>query len=127
MAITKYKVEVTRVDEYEIEIDDSIWTDDRIAQWSESFFETDEDSRQEDFVKRLAESLTHQGIKEDIEGFGYVKQKYHSMEEGDLLSQYGSGLKPIGEDQYTEGLFVEIIAHKDEYETEIFNQTATQP
>ncbi|MBC7847233.1 MAG: hypothetical protein H7Y10_12150 [Flavobacterium sp.] len=120
MALKKYKVEVTRVDEYEIEIDDALWTNERIAEWSESFFETDYNNRQEDFVKHLAESLTHQGIKEGIEGFGHVKQKYHSMEEGDLLTQYYDGLKKITEDNYTEGLFVNIISHKDDYETEIF-------
>jgi hypothetical protein len=118
MAIIKFNVEVTRVDEYEIEIDDSIWTDETIADWSESFFETDIDSRQEDFVKHLAESMTHQDIKESMEGFGFVKQKYKSMEKGDLLNQYGSGLKPIGNAKYTKGLFVNIISHKDEYETE---------
>lgn len=119
MATKKYTVEVTRVDEYEIEIDDSIWTDEKIADWSDSFFETDEDSRQEDFVKHLAESMTHQDIKEGLEGFGYVKQKYHSMEEGELLNQYGIGLKPIENEKYTKGLFVNIISHKGEYETEI--------
>ncbi|MFV8336460.1 hypothetical protein ACNQF7_10295 [Flavobacterium sp. RSP29] len=125
MAIKKYTIEVTRVDEYEIEIDDSIWTDERISSWSDSFFETDEDSRQEDFVKLLANALTHQDIKEGMEGFGYVKQKYHSMEEGDLLTQYSSGLTKVSEENYTEGLFVNIISHKDEYDTEIFTTDLT--
>ena len=118
MAIKKYTVEVTRVDEYEIEIDDSIWTDKRISSWSEGFFETDEDSRQEDFAKNLAKSMTHQDIQEFLEGFGYVKQKYHSMEEGDLLYQ-SEGFTKISDADYTEGIIVNIISHKDEYETEI--------
>ena len=121
MAIKKYTVEVTRVDEYEIEIDDSIFTDEVIAEWSESFFPTDEDSRLEDYVKHLAESLTHQGIQEGIEGFGFIKQKYHSMEEGALLFQTYQG-KKLTEEDYSEGLFVNIISHKDDYETEIFKK-----
>jgi len=121
MAIQKYTVEVTRVDEYEIEIDDSIWTDEVIKEWSESFFEIDENNHQESFVKNLSESLTHQGIQTDIEGFGFVKQRLHKMKPGDLLSQYSEGLTKVTEDEYTKGLLVNIIAYKDDYETETFD------
>lgn len=122
MAIKKYKIEVTRVDEYEIEIDDAIYTDEVIEEWSESFYETDDDSRQEDFVKHLAKSITSAGIQEGIEGFGHVKQQYYSMDEGDFLTQYSDGLKEVTTEEYSPGLLVKIISHKGDYETEIFAQ-----
>jgi len=121
MAIKKYTVEVTRVDEYEIEIDDSLYTDEFIEQWSLSFYETDEDSRQEDFVKHLASGLTSGGIKSGLEGFGYVKQKYASQADNEILTQYSSGFKKVTEEEYSPGLFVKINQYDDDYQTEIFN------
>ncbi|MEZ0182629.1 hypothetical protein AB9T89_10315 [Flavobacterium oncorhynchi] len=120
MAIQKYKVEVTRVDEYEIEIDDAIYTDEFIEQWSESFFETDEGSRKEDFAKHLAGAITSGGKAEPLDGFGYVKQKFHSSKEGDLLFQVKSGMQKVTEEDYSPGLFVNIISYDDDYQTEIF-------
>lgn len=122
MALKKYKVEVTRVDEYEITIDDSIYTDEVIEQWSESFFETEEDERLEDFVKHLAKGITCAGKAEPLEGFGFVKQKFHSMEDGDLLDQCKAEMKKVTEEDYSPGLLVNIISFDDEYETEIFKQ-----
>nr|WP_315245107.1 hypothetical protein [uncultured Flavobacterium sp.] len=120
MAIKKYKVEVVRTDEYEIKIDDSIYTDEFIEQWSESFYQTEEGSRQEDFVKHLSESITKRGELNFLEGFGFVKQKYHSMEEDDFLVQYADNLKIVTEEEYAPGILVKIISHDVEYESEIF-------
>ena len=51
----------------------------------------------------------------------FVKQKYKNDKEGELLTQYTNGLKKITEDNYTEGLLINIISHNDEYETEIYS------
>jgi len=120
MAIKKYRVEVVRTDEYEIEIDDAIYTDEFIEQWSESFQDTDEESRTEDFVKHLAGSITCNGKAQGLEGFGYIKQSIHSCD-GELeLSQYSSGLKRIPEEEFSPGIKVEIINYDEDYEIEIF-------
>jgi hypothetical protein len=121
MAIKKYKIEVTRVDEYEIEIDDAIYTDEVIEQWSEGFYETNEDTRQEDFVKHLANGLTSGGIKEAMEGFGFVKQKFHKMPADELLTQYSSGFKKVTDVDYSPGLLVNVISYDDDYETEVIS------
>ncbi len=123
MAIQKFTVEVTRVDEYEIEIDDAIYTDEVIEQWSESFQETDEDNRKEDFVKHLANAITSGGKAEPMEGFGYVKQKWHASKEDDLLFQVKSGMQKVTEEDYSPGLFVNIISHDDDYQTEILTNS----
>lgn len=119
MAIKKYTVEVVRTDEFEIEIDDSIYTDEFIETWSESFYDTEEGSRQEDFVKHLASGLTRAGIANGLEGFGYVKQKFASKNKGVLLSQY-SQTKKITEEDYSPGISVKIHQYDDDYQTEIF-------
>jgi hypothetical protein len=127
MAIKKYTVEVVRTDEYEIEIDDSIWTDEIIETWSDSFFPTDEDNRQESIVKHLADSLTRLGLRHNLEGFGFVKQKQINarMSENEIIAQYKydccSGNTRISEEDYTKGLSVNIITYDYDYETEIFN------
>lgn len=122
MALQKYKVEVVRTDEYEIEIDDAIYTDEFIEQWSESFYPTDEDSRQENFVEHLASAITRSGTAKGLEGFGSIKQKLHCMEDGYLLTQYSSAYKKVPEEQYSPGIIVNIIGYDDDYETEIFKQ-----
>lgn len=119
MAIKKYKVEVIRTDEYEIEIDDSIWTDEQIEQWSLMFYETNDDSRQEDFVKHLSEAITTNGLRDGMEGFGFVKQKYKNDEEDDFLIQHNNLGERIREENFTPGILVNIISYNDGYETEI--------
>lgn len=120
MAIQKFKIEVTRVDEYVIEVDDSMYTDEFIEQWSESFYETNEDSRQEDFAKHLASALTSEGLTRGIEGFGYIKQKLFRDDVNHLLTQYSSELKTITEEDYSPGLLVDIIQYDEDYEIEVF-------
>jgi hypothetical protein len=121
MAILKYKVEVVRTDEYEIEIDDAIYTDEFIEQWSEGFFTTDADSRQEDFVKHLANGISCGDKGKFLEGFGFIKQRHVSMNAGNLFTQYGNKSK-VKEEDYSPGLIVTINTYADDYETEIFKQ-----
>ena len=121
MAIKKYKVEVVRTDEYEILIDDSIFTDEYIEHWSETFFDTDEDNRLEDFVKHLANGISYDDKAKALEGFGHIKQRHCSMNPGNLFTQYNSKSK-ITAEEYTPGIMVTINAYADNYETEIFKQ-----
>ena len=122
MALKKFRVEVVRTDEYEIEIDDSVYTDEFIEQWSESFQDTEEDSRQQDFVKHLAGSITCTGKKEFLEGFGFIKQRFHSMDTDDFLTQYSKGFTKVTEEEYSPGIKVEIINYDEDYEIEIFDK-----
>lgn len=120
MAIKKYRVEVVRTDEYEIEIDDAIYTDEVIEQWSEHFYDTDEDSRQEDFAKHLASSITSGGKANWLEGFGFIKQRHHSMVHTDHYTQFSPGPKKVTEEQYSPGVVVSIINYDDDYLIETF-------
>ncbi|MEN9909091.1 MAG: hypothetical protein RLZZ540_2240 [Bacteroidota bacterium] len=115
MAIRKFAVAVIRKDEYEVEIDDSIYSDEFLEQWTETFYHTEEGKRQEDFVKHLANAITANHLAKGLEGFGYVKQKYSSMAEGDFLRQINSELKNVTEEEYAPGLSVNIISYDLDY------------
>ncbi|NRT11508.1 hypothetical protein [Flavobacterium sp. 14A] len=120
MAIQKFTVEVVRTDEYEITIDDSIYTEDYLEQWSESFFETEEGNRQEDFAKHIALGISLAGKAQSLEGFGFVKQAFKPVDENDIEPQYGYNRKQITEQEYTPGIQVKILEYNDGHEVEIF-------
>lgn len=119
MPIKKYTVEVTRVDEYEIEIDTDVWNQELIQQFNDSIYESE---NAEDIAKHLAVSISSQGKAEWMEGFGYVKQRFHRMEDGELFDQYKSGRVKVSEDDYYPGLKVEINAYDEDLVAEIFKK-----
>lgn len=116
MGIIRYNVEVTRVDEYEIHIDDAIWTEEEIKKWSNTFQDA---KKPKHIVDHLAKAITNHGIAEGMEGFGYVKQKHCRMPNGDFYSQQTAFLEKIKESDYTKGLSVIVIQHNEDYESEI--------
>src|SRR3546814_8121280 len=66
----KYQVKVTRKYSYEIEIDETIWTEEQIEHWSSIFFEAAET---EDVANILAMQLSKHGSDSaPIDGFGFV-------------------------------------------------------
>lgn len=63
----KFKCEVTKTYTYEIEIDETIWTDEEINNWSKSFYDADDLS---DIASIIAKMKTSYEDGEFIEGFG---------------------------------------------------------
>lgn len=71
----KFKVKVETVKEYEIEVDDSIATDEELENWESVFWPLDcEDDRVTSYVASYAELRASQGDG-FIEGFGVVTPK----------------------------------------------------
>ncbi len=68
MAIRKFKVEVVRTDVYEVEIDDTIFTEEFRKEWAKSFTCLDEleDVAKLICIKQMRDPNEHK------EGFGYV-------------------------------------------------------
>jgi hypothetical protein len=68
----KFKVTVTRVDEYEVHIDEEIWTPGLLKEWESTFWDLP------DGLQSLAESVGHalilSGFNNFHEGFGYLKE-----------------------------------------------------
>lgn len=63
----KFKCTVTKETTMEIEIDDSIWTKEQIAQWQRYFYDAE---NLEDVVEHLAELKSEYKDGQFIEGFG---------------------------------------------------------
>lgn len=68
----KYTVTVTRVDEYEVHIDEEIWTPGLLKEWESTFWDLP------DGLESLAGSIGHAlmlaGFNHFHEGFGYIKE-----------------------------------------------------
>lgn len=63
----KFKCTVTKTYDYEIEIDEKVWTEENIKGWASVFEDAD---TLEDIVAILAERKTRYDFGEYIEGFG---------------------------------------------------------
>lgn len=70
----KYKVTVTRTCEYEVEVDENIYTEENRENWEHTFWPLDGDEPTEAFARGLAEQSIRLGVNEFIEGFARVMQ-----------------------------------------------------
>ena len=70
----KFKVTVTRTVDYEVEVDETVYTDEARKGWEETFWRLDPDDNSEAFACALAEQSVRLGVNEYIEGFGCVVQ-----------------------------------------------------
>lgn len=111
----KYKVNAIRTDEYEIEIDENIWTEEALEAWNRVFGGCDD---LEDLIRYLSFSLLRFGYERFLEGFGYV---YTINKKGEKLSQYerdDDGNWIIVSD-FANGIKVKIITEDDDHDFEI--------
>lgn len=76
----KFKITVTRTVEYEVEVDETIYTDEAREGWEDTFFELPGDDSAEAFARGLAEQSVSLGVNEFIEGFGRVMQYEHQLQ-----------------------------------------------
>ena len=98
----KFKITVTRTDEYEIEVDETVWTQETLFKWSNIFQEAESP---EDFAKCLAASITYYGSDHGImEGFGNVQIFRHD------------GTEIIKAGKKTEGLSAKLLVENGDYE-----------
>lgn len=67
--MAKFKVTVTCINEYEIDIDEEVWTPEALREWSR-YFSTVENTAA--LADHLGEMLARNGITDEIEGFGYL-------------------------------------------------------
>lgn len=107
----KYKIEVKKTNEYEIEFDESVWTESYIEEW-DSIFQDAFDL--EDSAEHLSYLLMQEGPGGFIEGFGHVKTFYPDGEE---FLQF-DGLTVMSEDMYAEGVVVRLKSPGEEFEYE---------
>ena len=111
----KYNVQAIRTDEYEIEIDENVWTDEKLKAWSEVFSDCEDT---EDLAEHLSSLLLGLGYERFLEGFGYV---YTENQFGEKLSQYhyDNNGKLVKVTDFAEGIKVKIITMDDDYDYEV--------
>lgn len=111
----KYNINVIRTDEYEIEIDETVWTPKEIEDWAYNhsysipLLETTAD-----LAEHLALEISNVGYYGLVDGFGYLKVFYAS---GRPVIQ--ASYREIKESEYAKGISVKLIAFEDRFQTEI--------
>ncbi len=106
----KFRIEVVREDEYEVEIDETIWTPENLKEWSSVFWDVE---NTEEFAESVARAIIRQGIDQGFyEGFGNLSIYYKS---GHRKTVYGPGYKAIPEAEYAEGIKVFLKYYDDDY------------
>lgn len=116
--MAKFKVTVTRVDEYEIEIDENVWDEKALEDWSGVFHPV---SDAEDVAKDFAVAWMRNEDKYFIEGYGYVKEFDQSgnLKGVPYRDEKGEFAYPLPEDSYTKGISIVALSQDEDYETEV--------
>lgn len=116
--MSKFKVTVTRVDEYEIEIDESIWDEKALKDWASVFFDVKDAA---EFAKHFAIAWMRNDDKYFIEGYGYVKEfdKNGELKGIPYRKEDGEFGYPLPEEKYSKGISIVAISQDDDYDTEI--------
>lgn len=114
----KFKVQVTRVDEYEIDIDESVWDKKALEDWGSVFHTV---NSVEDIAKDLA--ISWMRFEDDYfkEGYGYVKELDNDGKVKGIPYKTDDGKfgYPLPEERYTAGITIKPISQDEDYETEI--------
>lgn len=110
----KLNIEVKRIDQYEILIDEKIWKKEELEDWSKVFSSV---HNVDELAEHLAYKISRQGVESQFyEGFGYV-QFYNKNGKLRLQHIYNKGEFERIKD-YCAGIKVTVISHDDEYEFE---------
>lgn len=115
--MAKFNVTVVRTDEYEIDIDESVWTKEEIKDWGNIFWGG---SSLRDVASSLGEAWMKQGAGYFKEGFGYVRELDSnglpkSIPYKDENGNYGE----LPEEKYSKGLTIKPISEDEDYEVSV--------
>lgn len=115
--MAKFNVTVVRTDEYEIEIDENVWTKEEIKEWGNTFWGG---SSLRDVASALGTAWMKQGADYFKEGFGYVRELDSNgspkhIPYKDEKGNYGN----LPEEKYAKGLSIKPISEDENYEVEV--------
>lgn len=103
----KFKIVVTRNDEYEISIDPSVWSQDELKSWSNVFHDVE---TREELARSLGQTMARLGSDYGFfEGFGYVKQ---------LRADGSERKQSVDSGKFSKGLLVKVISEDEEIEVD---------
>ena len=81
----KFKITVTRTVDYEVEVDETVYTDEARKKWESTFWDLYLEYNAVAFACCLAEQSTRLGVNEFLEGFARVMQ---NKEQAERYKQY---------------------------------------
>lgn len=116
MAKRNFLVSVTRTSEYEVQVDDTLWTDEALEAWSDAFSKVEDVG---DIAVFVATEIAHRGLDEAcLEGVGFVERGVNT-ETGFVARDLTlfNGL-PVPQEKYNPSFRVEIIEH-DKFNTTV--------
>jgi hypothetical protein len=115
--MAKFNVTVVRSDEYEIEIDESVWTKEEIKEWGNTFYGG---SSLRDVASSLGEAWMKQGSGYFKEGFGYVRELDGNGNPKTIPFKDDEGnYCNLPDEKYTKGLTIRPITEDENYEVEV--------
>lgn len=111
----KFKIEVIRTDEFEVEIDETVWDKEALKDWSSVFWTVES---AEELAHSVAEAVSRNGSQSNfIEGFGNIKTLYRDGAEKTKYRKDENG-EWVKDNDYANGITIRIISEDDDYETE---------
>lgn len=107
-----FDTETIQTTEFRIEIDESVWTEQRLKEWGEVFYSV---TSLEHFAEIISESVVLEGIGQFAEGFGKIKTVYP---DGDLYWNQNK------DDKFCDGILIHVIYTEDDsIETDVVDKT----
>lgn len=103
MTIRKFRIEVTRTDEYIIEIDDEIYNNDWIADFEQTMYPLDDGI--ESIAKDIAQFRARVG-KRFQEGYG-------------CISENGCMTSSLNQEDYAEGIDITVESEDDDIQFDV--------
>lgn len=116
----KFRLEITRTDEYHFDVDENIWDEAALKDYSNTFSTVETIP---DLLENLAFQVMRFGSDKFYEGFGYVREIDHN---GKDVKQYGNDHIELKESDYCQGITMTLVSEDDEFDydtKEILNKT----
>lgn len=110
----KFNVEVSRIDEYIVEIDETVWNEEFLAEWAETFFEFDD---LEDLAKHISFLFLRFGHGEFFEGFGHI-ETYRAGSDTPIRQFKGSSKV----EKFCPGIRVTIICEDNDFDYSVIEK-----
>lgn len=110
---TTFKADVIRTDSYEITIDEKVWNEQKLAEFSRYFHKV---KNTKEVAAAISFSLMRKGTGQFLEGFGFIK----TLKKDDTeMVQFIQNFRKVEPEDYCNGVTVKVISVDADIETEV--------
>lgn len=113
---TSYEVTLKKVDQCKVHIDETIWNEAALQDFSRYFNKVE---TIEDLLNILMLKIQLQGIGENYEGFGFIKTNTLVKTEAMEMVQLDATYKRLTDNNYCKGIEITVTDESPEYEVEL--------